>query len=179
MGTIDTKSPLVEHLQLAPWPLHYRAVPPPKYHGNTAIASAGGDEATLVKSLIISLEDDAANWYSRLSPRCVYSWEHLKDKILLNFQGFQAELDTEEDFLSCIQKEREPLPDFYRRFLQLKAQAPEVSDEQVIAQAIKALRAGPLHNHLVRECPKTVPELYDQFAKFSKSKIQHFRKLEQ
>jgi hypothetical protein len=65
------------------------------------IASAGGDEATIVKSLIISLEDAIVNWYSRLLPRCIYSWQHLKDKILLNFQGFQAKLDTEEDFLSC------------------------------------------------------------------------------
>jgi hypothetical protein len=49
-----------------------------------------------------------------------------------------------------------------------------VLDEQVIAQAIKALRAEPLHSHLVREQPKTVLELYDQFAKFSKSEVQHF-----
>jgi hypothetical protein len=165
-------------------------VTPPKYHGNTDpckflmcyeadIASGGGDEATLAKSLIISLEDAVANWYSRLPPRCIYSWQQLKDKILLNFEGFQAELDTEEYFLSFIQNEREPLLEFNRRFLQLKAQASEVSDEQVIAQAIKALRTGPLHNHLVREQPKTVPELYDQFAKFSKSEIQHLRNLEQ
>jgi hypothetical protein len=93
------------------------------------IASAGGDEATLAKSLIISLEDAVANWYSISPPRCIYSWQQLKDKILLYFQGFQAELDIEEDFLSYIQKEREPLLDFYQRFLQLKAQAPEVSDE--------------------------------------------------
>jgi hypothetical protein len=132
MGTIDPKSALAEHLQLALWPLHYRVVPPPKYHGNrdphkflmcyeAAIALAGGDEATLAKSLIIYLEDVATNWYSRLPLRCIYSWHHLKDKILINFQGFQAELNTEEDFLSCVQKEREPLPEFYRRFLQLKA----------------------------------------------------------
>jgi hypothetical protein len=63
-------------------------------------------------------------------------------------------------------------------FLQMKARAPEVSDDQVIAQASKALRAGPLLSHLVREWPKIVPELYEQFAKFSKSEIQHFRKLE-
>jgi hypothetical protein len=167
MGTIDPKSPLAEHLQLTPWPLHYKALTSPKYHGNTdphkflmcyeaAIVLAGGNEAILTKSLIISLEDAAANWYSRLPPHCIYSWHHLKDKILLNFQGFQAELDTEEDFLSCIQKEREPLSEFYLRFLQLKAQAPEVSDEQVIAQAIKVLRVGPLHSHLVRERPKIV-----------------------
>jgi hypothetical protein len=85
MGTIDPKSPLAEHLQLAPWPLHYGSVTQHKYHGNTdplkfllcyeaAIASVGGDKATLVKSLIISLEDATTNWYSRLSLRCIYSW---------------------------------------------------------------------------------------------------------
>jgi hypothetical protein len=46
-------------------------------------------------------------------------------------------------------------------------------------QAIKALRAGPLHSYLVREQPKTVSKLYDQFTKFSKSEVHHFRKLEQ
>jgi hypothetical protein len=144
-----------------------------------AIDSAGGDEATLTKSLIISLEDATTNWYSRLPPRCIYSWQQLKDKFLLIFQGFQAELDTEEDFLSYAQREKETLPEFYRRFLQLKAQAPKVSDDQVIAQAIKALRAGPLHSHLVREGPKIVPKIYEQFAKFNKSKVQYFRKLKQ
>jgi hypothetical protein len=38
---------------------------------------------------------------------------------------------------------------------------------------------GALHSHLVRERPKTILDLYNQFAKFSKSEIQHFRKLEQ
>jgi hypothetical protein len=135
IGTTDPKSPLTEHLQLAPWPLHYRVMPPPMYHNNTdpckflmcykaGTTLDGGDEATFAKSLIISLEDAAANWYSRLLPRCIYSWQQLKDKFLLNFQGFQAELGTEEDFLSHSQREKETLPDFYRRFLQLKAQAP-------------------------------------------------------
>jgi hypothetical protein len=38
---------------------------------------------------------------------------------------------------------------------------------------------GPMHSHLVRERPKVVLELYEQFVKFSKSKVQHIRKLEQ
>jgi hypothetical protein len=113
------------------------------------IASAGGDEATLTKSIIISLEDAAANWYSRLQPGCIYSWPQLKEEFLLNFQGFQAELDSEEYFLLCIQRDKETLLNFYRRFLQMKAQDLEVSDDQVIAQAITAQRAAPLHSHLV------------------------------
>jgi hypothetical protein len=36
-----------------------------------------------------------------------------------------------------------------------------------------------LHNHLVRERPKIVSKLYEQFAKFSKLEILHFGKLEQ
>jgi hypothetical protein len=110
---------------------------------------------------------------------CIYSWPQLKEKFLLNFQGFQAELDSEENFLSCIQREKETLSNFYRRFLQMKAQAPEVSDDQVIAQAMRALRVGPLHSHIVGEWPKVVSKLYEQFAKFSKSEIQHFHKFEQ
>jgi hypothetical protein len=60
--------------------------------------------------------------------------------------------------------------------MQLKAQGPEVSNDQVIAQVIKALCAGPLHNHLAREWPKIVAAFYE---KFSKSEVQHFHKLEQ
>jgi hypothetical protein len=37
------------------------------------IALAGGDEDTIAKSLIISLEDAAVNWYSRLPPGCIHS----------------------------------------------------------------------------------------------------------
>jgi len=144
-----------------------------------AIASAGGDEAALAKSLIISLEGTAANWYARLQPRSIQSWQELRKKFLLNFQGFQSELSTEEDFLSCMQYEKETLPEFCRRFLRLKAQAPEVPNDQVISQAIKALRAGQLHSHLTRERPRTIQELYENFEKFSKSEVLHFRKLEQ
>jgi hypothetical protein len=120
----NPKSPLANHLQLARWPPQYQAAPPPKYHGNTdphkflmcyeaAIASADGDETTLTKSLIISLEDAAANWYSRLPPKCIYSGQQLKEKLLLNFHGFQAELSIEEDFQSYAQYEKETLPNFY------------------------------------------------------------------
>jgi hypothetical protein len=46
-------------------------------------------------------------------------------------------------------------------------------------QAIKALYAGQLHSHLVRECPKTLEELYDNFQKFSRSEVLYFHKLDQ
>jgi hypothetical protein len=72
-------------------------------------------------------------------------------------------LNVEEDFLSYAQYEKESLPDFYWSFLHLKAQALKVSDDQVITQAIKALCTGQTHNHLTREHPITLKELYDSF----------------
>jgi methylphosphotriester-DNA--protein-cysteine methyltransferase len=71
------------------------------------------------------------------------------------------------------------LSDFFHRFLHLKVQASEVFDQQVITHAIKALCAGQLHNYLVLEHPRTLEELYENFCKFTKSELLHFRKLEQ
>jgi hypothetical protein len=88
-----------------------------------AIASSSGDVTTLAKSFIISLENATTNWYTRLPLRSITSWAQLKEKFLVNFQGFQVDLSTEEDFFLCQQYERETLPDFFRRFLRLKAQA--------------------------------------------------------
>jgi hypothetical protein len=110
-----------------------------------AITLFGGDETTLAKSFIISLENAVANWYARLPSRSIASWAQLKEKFLVNIQDFQADVNTEEDFFLCQQYKREILPDFIHMFLRLKAQASEVSDEQAIMQAIKALRTGQLH----------------------------------
>jgi hypothetical protein len=68
-----------------------------------AIASSGGDDTTLIESSTISLENVAANRYVGLSPRSITSWAQLKEKFLVNFQCFQADLSTEEDFFSCQQ----------------------------------------------------------------------------
>jgi hypothetical protein len=65
-----------------------------------AIASFGGDETTLTKSFIISLKNIASNWYARLPLRSITSWAQLKEKFLVNFQGFEADVNTEKDFFS-------------------------------------------------------------------------------
>jgi hypothetical protein len=63
-----------------------------------AIASFGRDDKTLAKSFIISLKNVAANWYERLPLRSITSWEQLKEKFLVNSQGFQADITIEQDF---------------------------------------------------------------------------------
>jgi hypothetical protein len=181
---------MTDNLKLAAWPSQYRAAPSSKYYGESdprkflmcyeaTIASSGGDDTTLTKLFIITLENAAANWYTRLPPRSIALWAQLKEKFLVNFQGFHGDLSMEEDFFSCQQYERETPPNYFRRFFHLGVQALEVSDEQAITQARKAMHAGQLHNHLVRERLRILEELYDNFRKFSRSEVLHFRKLGQ
>jgi hypothetical protein len=91
---LDERSPLAPQLQVSPWPANFRAGTYPKYNGSTdlaqyimsyqvAVASSGGDDATMAKSFIIALEGPALTWYTRLPPLSIDSWRSLRDKFLL------------------------------------------------------------------------------------------------
>jgi hypothetical protein len=134
-----------------------------------AILSAGGDDSVLVKSFIIAADDAAAQWYSLLSPGVIHGWDDLKQRILSNFQGFQRPELTESDLFSCKQKDKEPLQNYFRRFVHLRAQVPNVLDAVAINAAIVGLRAGQFRLHLMRERPKTIRRLYEEFEKYCRS----------
>jgi hypothetical protein len=118
------------------------------------ILSVGGDDSMLVKSFIIATDEAVVQWYSLLSPGVIHGWDDLKQWILSNFQGFQRPELTESEFFSCKQKDKEPLQNYFRRFVHLKAQAPNVLDVVSINVAIVGLRAGQFRSHLMRERPK-------------------------
>jgi hypothetical protein len=83
----------------------------------------------LVKPFVIAADEAVAQWYSLLSPRVIHGWEDLKQQILSNFHGFQRPMLTESDLFSCKQKDKEPLQNYFRRFVHLRAQAPNVLDD--------------------------------------------------
>jgi hypothetical protein len=65
------------------------------------VASSGGDDATMAKSFIIALE----------------SWKTLRDKFLLNFQGYRPDTDALAELSLCRQQEKETLRKYYKKFL--------------------------------------------------------------
>jgi len=93
-----------------------------------AVASACGNEVVLAKSFVIVAEGDALAWYSMLKPSSVYSWEDLRDKILANFKGFTSESLTSMDMFQCKQNQGETLKDYFQKFVQMKAKAPNVKE---------------------------------------------------
>jgi hypothetical protein len=108
-------------------------------------------------------------WYSLLSPGVIHGWDDLKQRILSNFQGFHRLELTESDLFSCKQKDKEPLQNYFRRFVHLRAQAPNVLDAVAINAAIVGLRAGQFRSHLTHERPRTIQRLYEQFEKYCHS----------
>jgi hypothetical protein len=186
---LDERSPLAPHLQVSPWPANFRAGTYPKYNGSTdpaqyimsyqvAVASSGGDDATMAKSFIISLEGPALTWYTRLPPLSIDSWRSLRDKFLLNFKGYRPDTDALAELSLCKQLERETLREYYRKFLTLKSQLPSVDDQIAIHYAISGLRAGVLYNNCIRDPPRNLQELYQLFEKYARSEELHQRKVE-
>jgi hypothetical protein len=143
-----------------------------------AVASSGGDNATMAKSFIIALEGPALTWYTRLPPLSIDSWRSLRDKFLLNFQGYRPDNDALAKLSLCKQLERETLREYYRKFLTLKSQLPSVDDQIAIHYAISGLRAGVLYSHCIRDPPRNLQELYQLFEKYARFEELHQRKVE-
>jgi hypothetical protein len=186
---LDERSPLAPHLQVSPWSANFRAGTYLKYNGNTdpaqyimsyqvAVALSGGDDATMAKSFIIALEGPTLTRYTRLPPLSIDSWRSLRDKFLLNFQGYRPNTDALAELSLCKQLERETLREYYRKFLTLKSQLLSVDDQIVIHYAISGLRAGILYSHCIRDPPRNLQELYQLFEKYARSEELHQRKVE-
>jgi hypothetical protein len=143
-----------------------------------AVASSGGDGATMIKSFVIALEGPTLTWYTRLPPLSIDSWKALHDKFLLNFQGYRLDTDALAELSLYRQQEKETLREYYKKFLLLKSQLPSVDDHIAIHYAISGLRAGVLCSHCIRDQPKNLQELYQLFEKYAWSEEPHQRKIE-
>jgi hypothetical protein len=132
----------------------------------------------MAKSFIIVLEGPALTWFTRLPPLSIDSRRSLRDKFLLNFQGYRPDTDALAELSLCKQLEKETLREYFRKFLTLKSQLPSVDDQIAIHYAINGLRAGVLYSHCIRDPPKNLQELYQLFEKYAKSEELHQRKVE-
>jgi hypothetical protein len=157
-------------LQTAPWPPKFKPVSLPKYNDfrnsrqflmryESAVNSAGGDNVALAKSFIIVCEGPVLNWYSLLQPHSVYNWVDLKTKFMQAFQIFHETTAESSDLYNCKQKDREPLRNFVRRFMQLRSQVPEADDKTTIQALIMGLTPGPTSSHLTRK-PKQLMNFF-------------------
>jgi 3-methyladenine DNA glycosylase Tag len=99
----------------------------------------------------------------------ISSWQQLKAELLATFQGYHPGAKTTRDLLSCIQQNDESLSEYLERFIQVKAQVPNVPEATVIAVAIEGLAVGQYAAKLSRKPPTTVKELFEIMGQYAKS----------
>jgi hypothetical protein len=139
--------------------------------------SAGGDDVALAKSFIIACEGPVLKWYSLLPPHLVCSWVDLKTKFMQVFQMFHDTTAESSDLYNCKQKDREPLQNFLRRFMQQRSQIIEADDKTMIKALIKGLTPGPTASHLTRKKPKRVEELFHELEEYILSDYDHRKRV--
>jgi hypothetical protein len=64
-------------------------------------------------------------------------------KVIAELSSVPSGAQHRRRFLGVHPAQERNIANFYQRFLQLKVEAPEVSNDQIITQGIKALRVGP------------------------------------
>jgi hypothetical protein len=107
----------------------------------------------LVKSFIIAT-DEAATRNGILSWVLVWFMDGTiwSSGSSPTFRVSDARELTESDLLSCKQNDKEPLQNYFRRFVHLRAQAQNVLDVVAINVAIVGLRTGQFRSHLIHAC---------------------------
>jgi hypothetical protein len=81
------------------------------------------------------------------------------------------------DLYYCKQRDREPLQNFIKRFMQQKSRTPGTDFKTTIQALISGLTPGPIASQLSREEPKTIEELFDELEKYIKSDEDHRRRV--
>jgi hypothetical protein len=143
----------------------------------SAVNSVGGDDVALAKSFIIAYEGPVMNLYSLLQPHSIYSWVDLKTKFIQALQIFHETTDESSDLYNCKQKDREPLRNYVRKFMQQRSQIPEADDKTTIQPLIKGLTPSPTASHLTRKKPKTIDELFRELEEYIMSDDDHRRRV--
>jgi hypothetical protein len=141
------------------------------------VNSAGGDDVALAKSFIIACEGPTLNWYFLLKPYSVCSSVDLKKKFMQAFQMFHDTTVKSSDLCNCKQKDREPLRNFMRKFMQQRSHIHKVDDKTTIKALIKGLTPGPTASHLTRKKPKTIEELFHELEEYILSDDDHRRRV--
>ena len=133
----------------------------------------------MAKSFVMACEGPVANWYSYIQPLSIQSWVQLKERLKQDFQVFKRlSINTLQQF-SCIQMDKEPLPECLRRFVHKKAQTPNFSEKDAIEKFIEGLLPSQLASHLDREPPRSLSELYAEVEKYAKSDADNKKRVEQ
>lgn len=132
-----------------------------------AASTAGGNETTMAKCLLLKLSGMARSWYLALALGSVYSWEQLRHQLHANFQGNETKEVTAAELYALIQSPRKSICDFQKCFASIQCQIRNITDESVYSAVRLAISNPALLAKLHRSPPSTTQNLYTIMRKYS------------
>ena len=93
---------------------------------------AGGDDDIKTLFFPMALETMPLQWFDKLNPGSIKSWEDLQRVFYENFAGNITHPITHAELKGLKQKGDESLRDYYWRFGELHAQVHDITEQEVI-----------------------------------------------
>lgn len=126
----------------------------------------GGDDVVLAKSFIIAHEGATLSWFFWLPPGSIFSWEQLRVKLIEDFQGFTKSFLTSGDVFNGKQGDKEPLANYFKRFIQLWAQTSNAPDSVPVDACISCLGLGPCASEFTKNKLRTFMSSMQKWRSF-------------
>nr|AAX95836.1 predicted protein [Oryza sativa Japonica Group] len=163
---VDGVAAFTNDLRRVDWPAGFKPFGIEKYDGTTnpeswltvyglAIRAAGGDNKAMANYLPVALADSARSWLHGLPRGTIGSWAELRDHFIANFQGTFECPGTQFDLYIVIQKSRESLRDYIRRFSEQRNKISDITDDVIIASFTNGIHHEDLGGKFGCKPPKT------------------------
>ena len=107
------------------------------------------------------LEGSARSWLLNQPLESIYSWQHLCDLLLANFQGTYHRPGKEDDLHRMRQNDHGTLCQFIQRFSQVRNSILEVSDSSVIRAFKQGVHSRRITEDIALNPPASVVELFE------------------
>nr|CAE02225.2 OSJNBb0015C06.3 [Oryza sativa Japonica Group] len=119
--------------------------------------------------LPVALADSARSWLHGLPRGTIGSWAEFHDHFIANFQGTFERPGTQFDLYNVIQKSRESLRDYIRRFSEQRNKISDITGNVIIAAFTKGIRHELLVGKFGFKPPKTVKQMFEKANEYAKA----------
>ncbi|XP_058092611.1 uncharacterized protein LOC131239068 [Magnolia sinica] len=124
-------------------------------------------DAVMCRAFSLTLADVARLWFKQLKPKSIRTFTELSDAFLTNFIGGKKKLKPPAHLNNIVQKERELLKDYIKRFNFKSLQVRKHTEETILNSIMQGVRDKPFLASLDKNPPETLSEFMTRSDKYA------------
>ncbi|XP_047174666.1 uncharacterized protein LOC124842265 [Vigna umbellata] len=123
-----------------------------------------GNDAIWCRAFLLSLEDEALEWFNTLPPNSIENFTGLKQLFIKQFAASSTQDLTVFELMTLKQGKDEALRTFMDRYQKTVRRVKSLTPELALHYILPALKPGPFKDSVCRRAPKTMEELRERAA---------------